>query len=92
MTTRKMNKAKEASIITMTAALYTVFFFLSGLMAVPKFTLLYLPIILLGVFPLWFGLSGLTGSVIGAFIGGFFVEGLGLLAWVDRLLHSSYTA
>jgi hypothetical protein len=78
-----MNKAKEASIITITAALYAVFFFLSGLIAVPKFTLLYLPIILLGVFPIWFGLSGLTGSMIGAFIGGFFVEGLGLLAWIE---------
>jgi hypothetical protein len=85
MVTRKMNKAKEASIITITAALYAVFFFLSGLIAVPKFTLLYLPIILLGVFPLWFGLSGLTGSMIGAFIGGFFVEGLGLLAWVESV-------
>ena len=80
-----MNKAKEASIITITAALYAIFFFLSGLIAVPKFTLLYLPIILLGVFPLWFGLSGLTGSMIGAFIGGFFVEGLGLLAWVESV-------
>ena len=85
MVKRKMNKAKEASIITITAALYAVFFFLSGLIAVPKFTLLYLPIILLGVFPLWFGLSGLTGSMIGAFIGGFFVEGLGLLAWVESV-------
>ena len=85
MVTRKMNKAKEASIITITAALYAVFFFLSGLIAVPKFTLLYLPIILLGVFPLWFGLSGLTGSMIGAFIGGFFVEGLGLLAWAESV-------
>ena len=80
-----MNKAQEASIITITAALYAVFFFLSGLIAVPKFTLLYLPVVLLGVFPLWFGLSGLTGSMIGAFIGGFFVEGLGLLAWVESV-------
>jgi hypothetical protein len=85
MVTKKMNKAKEASIITITAALYAAFFFLSGLIAVPKFTLLYLPIILLGVFPVWFGLSGLTGSMIGAFIGGFFVEGLGLLAWIESV-------
>jgi len=55
------------------------------LIAVPKFTLLYLPIILLGVFPIWFGLSGLTGSMIGAFIGGFFVEGLGVLAWIESV-------
>jgi hypothetical protein len=85
MVTRKLNNAKEASIITITAALYSVFFFLSGLIAVPKFTLLYLPIILLGVFPIWFGLSGLTGSMIGAFIGGFFVEGLGVLAWIESV-------
>ena len=85
MVTRKLNNAKEASIITITAALYSVFFFLSGLIAVPKFTRLYLPIILLGVFPIWFGLSGLTGSMIGAFIGGFFVEGLGVLAWIESV-------
>jgi hypothetical protein len=42
----------------MSAALYAVFFFLSYLVAVPSFTILYLPIILLGVFPLWFGLPG----------------------------------
>ena len=85
MVTRKLNKAQEASIITITAALYSVFFFLSGLIAVPKFTLLYLPIILLGVFPIWFGLSGLTGSMVGAFIGGFFIEGLGVFAWIESV-------
>ena len=85
MVARKPNKAKQVSIITIAAALYAVFFFLSGLIAVPQFTILYLPIILLGVFPLWFGLSGLFGSVIGAFIGGFFVEGLGFLAWIESV-------
>lgn len=50
----------------------------------PNFTVLYLPIILLGVFPLWFGWSGLVGSMIGAFIGGVYVEALPLhLAWVE---------
>ena len=44
--------------------------------ACQDFTLLYLPVILLGVFPLWFGWSGLGGSMIGAFIGGAYVEGL----------------
>src|SRR4030067_3382379 len=85
MVARKPNKAKEASILTIAAALYAVFFFLSGLIAVPQFTILYLPIILLGVFPIWFGLSGLFGSMIGAFIGGFFVEGLGFLAWIESV-------
>ena len=85
MIARNPNKAKEVSIITIAAALYAVFFFLSGLIAVPQFTILYLPIILLGVFPLWFGLSGLFGSMIGAFIGGFFVEGLGFLAWIESV-------
>jgi len=85
MVARKPNKAKQVSIITIAAALYAVFFFLSGLITVPRFTILYLPIILLGVFPLWFGLSGLFGSMIGAFIGGFFVEGLGFLAWIESV-------
>src|SRR3990170_4815764 len=78
-------RAKQVSIIVITATLYAIFFFLSGLITVPKFTILYLPIILLGVFPIWFGLSGLTGSMIGAFIGGFFVEGLGVLAWIESV-------
>ena len=84
MTLRNPSKAVQVSIIAMTAALYAVFFFLSFATPVPKFTVLYLPIILLGVFPFWFGWSGLVGSVIGAFIGGVFVEGLPLhLAWVE---------
>ena len=75
----KSSKAREASIIAMSAALYVIFFFLSYLVTLPNFTLLYLPIILLGIFPVWFGWSGLAGSIIGAFIGGAFVEGLGFL-------------
>ena len=68
----------------MTAALYAIFFFLSYTVSMPNFTFLYLPIILLGVFPLWFGSSGLIGSMIGAFIGGVYVEALPLhLAWVE---------
>lgn len=81
---KKQSKAKQASTIAVTAALYATFFLLSFSIAVPNFTLLYLPIILLGVFPLWFGWSGLVGSMIGAFIGGFYVEALPLhLAWVE---------
>jgi hypothetical protein len=73
------SSAKRASTIAITAALYTVFFFLSYSITLPNFTLLYLPIILLGVFPIWFGWSGLVGCMIGAFVGGAFVEGLGFL-------------
>ena len=84
MLTPKQSSAKRASIIAVTAALYTVFFFLSFATPVPNFTVLYLPIILLGVFPLWFGWGGLIGSMIGAFIGGVYVENLPLhLAWVE---------
>src|SRR4030042_2342195 len=84
MLTQKQSSAKRASIIAVTAALYAVFFFLSFATPVPNFTVLYLPIILLGVFPLWFGWGGLVGSMIGAFIGGVYVEGLPLyLAWVE---------
>jgi hypothetical protein len=84
MMMQEQSKAKQASIIAMTAALYAIFFFLSYMIAVPNFTVLYLPIILLGVFPLWFGWSGLVGSMIGAFIGGVYVEGLPLyLAWIE---------
>jgi hypothetical protein len=75
----KQSSAKKATTIAITAALYTVFFFLSYSITLPNFTLLYLPIILLGVFPIWFGWSGLIGCMIGAFIGGAFVEGLGFL-------------
>ncbi|MCW4010385.1 MAG: hypothetical protein NWF05_07170 [Candidatus Bathyarchaeota archaeon] len=76
---QKPSKAKQASIMAMSAALYAIFFFLSWSVTLPGFTLLYLPIILLGVFPFWFGWSGLVGSMVGGFIGGAFVEGLGLL-------------
>jgi hypothetical protein len=77
--------AKETAVIVISAALYALFFFLSTLIAVPRFTILYLPIILLGVFPSWFGISGLAGSMIGAFIGGYFAEGLGPFAWIESV-------
>jgi hypothetical protein len=73
------------SIMAITAALFATLFYLSGFVSLPKFTLLYLPIILLGVFPVWFGLSGLAGCMIGGIIGGFFVEGLGYLAWIEAV-------
>lgn len=75
--------ARETSIVAVSAALYAVFFFLSYLVAVPTFTILYLPVILLGVFPVWFGVPGLIGSMVGAVIGGLFVENLGFLAWIE---------
>lgn len=85
MTTQNLSNAKKVAVMAITATLYALFFFLSGLVAVPKFTLLYLPIILLGVFPLWFGLNGLVGSMIGAFIGGAFIEGLGGFSWIESV-------
>jgi len=84
--THKQSSAKRASIIATTAALYTIFFFLSYSITLPNFTLLYLPIILLGVFPVWFGWSGLVGSMIGGFIGGAFVEGLGFLGIFESVV------
>lgn len=77
--------AKRVSIMAVTAALYAVLFTLSYSVTLPNFTLLYLPIILLGVFPIWFGWSGLVGSTIGAFIAGVFVENLGYYAWVEAV-------
>jgi hypothetical protein len=83
---QKQTSAKRASIIAITTALYVVFFFLSYSVTLPNFTLLYLPIILLGVFPMWFGWSGLVGAMIGGFIGGAFVEGLGLLGVFESIV------
>jgi len=78
-----LKTARSVSVVAVSGAVYAVFFFLSYLIAVPSFTILYLPIILLGVFPLWFGLPGLLGSMIGAVVGGLFVENLGFLAWIE---------
>ncbi len=87
MTFGRPSKAKQVSIIAVSAALYAVFFFLSYSVTMPNFTLLYLPIILLGIFPLWFGWSGLIGSMIGAFIGGVYVENLlPQYAWAEAVV------
>jgi len=77
--------AKEASVVAISAALYAVFFGLSFVVPSPSpsFVLLYLPVILLGVFPVWFGLPGLAGGIIGAVIGGIFVENLAFAAWIE---------
>jgi hypothetical protein len=52
----------------------------------PSFTLLYLPIILLGVYPLWFGKAGLVGAMLGGFIGGVYIENLGYSAWAESVV------
>lgn len=70
----------------MVAAIYSVLFFGSAPGMLPGFTLLYLPVILLGVFPIWFGWSGLAGCMIGAFIGGVYVEQVvPYAAWVESI-------
>ncbi len=86
MIPQKQTSAKRASIIAMTTALYVIFFFLSYSITLPNFTLLYLPIILLGVFPMWFGWNGLVGAMLGGFIGGAFVEGLGFLGVFESVV------
>jgi len=86
MMMQKQTSAKRASIIAITTALYVIFFFLSYSVTLPNFTLLYLPIILLGVFPMWFGWSGLVGAMLGGFIGGAFVEGLGFLGIFESVV------
>jgi hypothetical protein len=79
-------KAKQVTIIAMTAALYAVLFYGSAPGMLPGFTVLYLPVILLGVLPVWFGWSGLAGCVIGAFIGGVYVENVpAYAAWVESV-------
>ena len=70
----------------MVAAIYAILFFGSAPGMLPGFTLLYLPVILLGVFPVWFGWSGLAGCMIGAFIGGVYVEQVApYAAWVESV-------
>jgi hypothetical protein len=83
---RKQSKAKQVAITAMVAAMYAVLFFGSAPGMLPGFTLLYLPVILLGVFPIWFGWSGLAGCMIGAFIGGVYVEQVApYAAWVESV-------
>ena len=86
MLPQKQSKAKQVSIMAMVAALYAVLFYGSAIGMLPGFTLLYLPVILLGVLPVWFGWPGLVGSMIGAFIGGLYVEGVPpYAAWVESV-------
>ena len=74
--------------MAITAALYSIVFIASfaALPLLNNFALLYLPIILLGVFPMWFGWSGLAGSMIGGFVGGAIAEGLGFLAIFESVV------
>lgn len=82
----QQSKAKQVAITAMVAAIYAILFFGSAPGMLPGFTLLYLPVILLGVFPIWFGRSGLAGCMIGAFIGGVYVEQVApYAAWVESV-------
>jgi hypothetical protein len=82
----KQSKAKQISIMAVIAALYAALFYGSAPGMLPGFTLIYLPVILLGVLPVWFGWYGLAGSMIGAFIGGVYVEGVApYAAWVESI-------
>lgn len=84
---KSSRSAKEVSVVAISAALYALFFGLSYVVPSPSpsFVILYLPVILLGVFPVWFGLPGLVGSMIGAVIGGIFVENLAFAAWIEGI-------
>ena len=83
---RQQSKAKQVAITAMVAAIYAILFYGSAPGMLPGFTLLYLPVILLGVFPIWFGWSGLAGCMIGAFIGGVYVEQVApYAAWVESI-------
>jgi len=82
----QQSKAKKVAITAMVAAIYAILFYGSAPGMLPGFTLLYLPVILLGVFPLWFGWNGLAGCMIGAFIGGVYVEQVApYAAWVESI-------
>ncbi len=82
----QQSKAKQVAITAMVAAIYAILFYGSAPGMLPGFTLLYLPVILLGVFPVWFGWSGLAGCMIGAFIGGVYVEQVPpYAAWVESV-------
>jgi hypothetical protein len=86
MMIQKQNRTKQISIMAIVAALYAVLFFGSAPGMLPGFTLLYLPVLLLGVLPVWFGWYGLAGTVIGAFIGGVYVEQIPpYAAWVESV-------
>ncbi len=87
MSTVFSTTAKQASIMAVSAALYAVFFVFSKLVpGLPSFTVLYLPVILLGVFPVWFGKAGLLGGMIGAYIGGIVAENLAFhIAWAESV-------
>jgi len=86
MQPQKQTKAKQVSIMATVAALYAILFYGSAAGMLPGFTVLYLPVILLGVFPLWFGWSGLAGCMLGAFIGGVYVEQVPpYAAWVESV-------
>jgi hypothetical protein len=83
---RQQSKAKKVAITAMVAAIYAILFFGSAPGMLPGFTLLYLPVILLGIFPLWFGWNGLAGCMIGAFIGGVYIEQVApYAAWVESV-------
>jgi len=81
----QQSKAKKVAITAMVAAIYAMLFYGSAPGMLPGFTLLYLPVILLGVLPVWFGWYGLAGSMIGAFIGGAYIEGVSYAAWVESV-------
>lgn len=70
--------AKQASIMAISAALYFSLNCISQFL--PIYAILYLPVILLGVFPFWFGWGGLAGCMIGANMAGIFIMGMGFFS------------
>ncbi len=88
MIPQKQSSAKQVSIIAMVAAIYAVFFYRIRTRYVariyPYFTF---QSFLLGVFPIWFGWSGLAGCMIGAFIGGVYVEQVAPYCGMGRISY-----
>lgn len=68
----------------MSAALYFILNYMSSFQN-PNFAILYLPIILFGVFPFWFGWGGLAGCMIGALMAGIFLMDAGFLSILESI-------
>jgi hypothetical protein len=86
-----MVSTRDIVIIAVTTAIYTVFMGLSAVfVATPGIQLLYFPIIWWLVFPVWFGIPGVLGVLIGSFLGNFFFKGLGFLGGWEAIIMAAF--
>ena len=80
-----MVSTKDVVIIPIVAAIYVVFTLFSAVFTTGPFIFIFFPTIFLVVFPIWFGIPGILGIMLGDLLQASIIKGFGLLGVINPI-------